>query len=119
MPENRFHDDAEIIRSAYAERVIEAFKVFAENLSAGQSEQLCQERFRRSLLLVRKTRDLALQASSGEMVVEPGAPHPNSGAAGGGNADDALSAEDQAVVDQALAGTTGHAAVPVSRYRGR
>lgn len=118
MPDHNDHDDAEIIRSAYAERVREAFKVFSENLAVGQGEQVCRDNFKRQLQLVRKTRDLALQACAEGIQVELRAA-PREGAAAE-KTSEALSPEDQALVDQALAGTTGHAApVPVPRYRGR
>jgi len=115
MPNDSAHDDAEIIFTAYAERVCEAFKVFAENLSAGQSEQACQERFKRSLLLLRKIRDLALLAAVEGDRVEPGTADAKAAA---DKIAEPLSAEDQALVDHALAGTTGHAPPPPApRYR--
>jgi hypothetical protein len=97
------HDDEEIIRSAYAERVMEAFKVFADNLAVGQSEKDCRDRFIRALDMVRRARDLALRAASGADGLEPMAERFIA-------AEDeatALSAEDQAMIDKALAGTTG------------
>jgi hypothetical protein len=119
MPDDSGHDDAEIIRAGYAERVKEAFKVFAENLAVGQSEQSCKDQFIRAMQSARKTRDLALQTMNGEVRVEPGAPRRDSTAADQAMSE-GLSPEDQALVDQALAGTTGHAApAPVPRYRGR
>ena len=39
MSEDSFELDAEIIRSAYAEKVQEAFRLFAENISVGQNEK--------------------------------------------------------------------------------
>jgi hypothetical protein len=115
MPDDSPQLDAEIIRIAYGERVKEAFKVFADNLSTGQSEKTASERFMRSLELVRKARDLALQAVSGIAAGEPPA-------TAEGRADDApngiggsLTAEEQALVEQALAGTTGHRRLPPQR----
>ena len=113
MPESA-HNDADIIFTAYADRVTDAFKVFAENLSTGQSEQACVVRFRRAIEMIRRARDLALQAAAGT--------------AGGAEAEqraalpaesEVLSAEDQARIDQALAGTTGHmpASPSPQRYR--
>jgi len=120
MPDDSGHDDAEIIRGGYAERVKEAFKVFAENLAVGQSEPACKDQFIRAMALARKTRDLALQTMSGEVRGEPAAPRRDSTAADSQEMAEGLSAEDQALVDQALAGTTGHAApAPVRSYRGR
>jgi hypothetical protein len=109
--------DAEIIHAAYAERVSEAFKIFAENLATGQGEAACKERFRRAMVLVRKTRDLAMQALAEGAVDEPAAAQAKLAAEAPA---EALSAEDQQMIDQALAGTTGHMpAAPVQRYRGR
>ena len=116
MPDKIADDDATIILSAYAERVRETFKVFAENLATGQSEAACKENFRRALLLMRKTRDMALQAASPEGLVGPKAETRTLAE----EAAEPLSAEDQALVDSALAGTTGHAPAPppAPRYRG-
>jgi hypothetical protein len=119
MPDDSGHDDAEIIRSAYAERVRETFKIFAENLAVGQAETSCRDNFKRAMQLMRKTRDLALQAITEEFRVELRSA-PREGTAASEEMGEQLSPEDQALVDQALAGTTGHAApAPVSRYRGR
>ena len=54
MPNDSAMDDAEIIHTAYAERVREAFKIFADNLGVGENEKLCRDRFVRSLDMVRK-----------------------------------------------------------------
>jgi hypothetical protein len=119
MPDDSPRNDAEIIRAAYAERVCEAFKIFAESLATGESEQASTMRFRRAMDLVRKTRDLALQAAGAGVVVEAGLAEARL-AAGDAAPAEPLSAEDQALVDQALAGTTGHMPAPPSRgYRGR
>ena len=118
MPENSALNDAAIIQAAYAERVSEAFKVFAENLATGQSEQACAMRFQRALELVRKTRDLALRAATAGAVVEQTAAQ--AAAALNEAPGEALSAEDQAMIEHALSGTTGHAPPPppAPRYRG-
>ncbi|HVB17102.1 MAG TPA: hypothetical protein VNF04_11245 [Stellaceae bacterium] len=113
MPNESVLDDTEIIHSAYAERVREVFRVFADNLSVGENEKLCRDRFVRSLDMVRRARDLALQAASGSLaaewaaseVAEQAAKSEAQAAAG------ALSAEDQAMVDKVLSGTTGAAAL--------
>ncbi len=103
MPDDSRELDAEIIRMAYAEKVKEAFKLFAENIAVGQSEKNCRERFVRSLELMRRARDIALAASIGgaeegvEGKFEPSR-EPTA---------EPLSAEDQALIDQAIAGTTG------------
>lgn len=110
------HDDAEIILAAYADRVTDAFKIFAENLGTGQGEQACVMRFRRALDLVRKARDLALHAAaSGVADAEPEQQRRPSGQ----EESEVLSAEDQALIEQALSGTTGHmpASPTPQRYR--
>jgi hypothetical protein len=104
MPDDDGYEfDAEVIRTAYAEKVKDAFKVFAENLGAGQNQKSSIERFVRALELVRKARDLALESVSATVAVqaeERPAERAPSGA-------DGLSAEDQAMIEHALAGTTG------------
>ena len=103
MPDESLEFDAEIIRSAYADKVKEAFKVFAENLGSGQNQKSSIERFVRAMELVRKARDLALESVSATAAVqaeERPAERAPSGA-------DGLSAEDQAMIEHALAGTTG------------
>lgn len=114
MPDSA-RDDAEIIFAAYADRVTDAFKILAENMATGQGEQGCVMRFRRALELIRKARDLALHAATQTMAesepVQLGRPAQEES--------EVLSAEDQALIDQALAGTTGHmpAAPSPQRYR--
>jgi hypothetical protein len=115
MPESA-QSDADIILTAYADRVVDAFKVLAENLNTGQSEQACVMRFRRALEMVRKARDLALHAASQTMAeADPGEQRRAVSAEPG----EGLSAEDQALIDQALSGTTGHMPAPAQpqRYR--
>lgn len=121
MSDSAQNEDIEIIHSAYAERLRDAFKIFAENLAVGQGEKSCIDRFHRTLLLIRKARDLALQAASGVETVEFVAPHENgehgeSAAEAAGMATrkssgiaalDALSADDQRMIEQALSGTHG------------
>ena len=107
--------DAEYVRTAYADKVKEAFIVFADNLATGQPEKACRERFLRALDLVRKARDLALAALS-----DPQAQSGEGEAAAARNEPvaEALSAEDQALVDSVLAGTTGvhRPAPPPTRF---
>ena len=114
MSDDSGRDDTEIIHSAYAERVKEAFKVFADNLGIGENEKLSRDRFLRALLLMRRARDLALQAAAGEGAADPAK------AAAFGKGDEAtagddqlaaagLSAEHQSLVDKVLAGTRGTA----------
>jgi hypothetical protein len=118
MPDNIAYDDAAIIQTAYAERVSDAFKIFAENLATGQSEQACTVRFQRALLLIRKTRDLALRAATPEGAAATAQAEAKI-AIGTEETAEPLSAEDQALVDSALSGTTGHAPVAPTapRYR--
>ncbi len=113
MPDDRAHDDAEIIRDAYADRVREAFSAFAENLAVGQNEKSCRDRFVRSVGLARKARDLALDAIHGIGIVEPQIQAADATAAEIAAAA-ALSPEDQALVEHALVGTTGVAAKPIA-----
>ena len=102
--DNRIPEEAEFITAAYAEKVKEAFLGFAENLSVGQAEKSCKERFLRSLTMIKKARDLALDVISEGYVAEAEA-RPREEAA-----PEALSAEDQEMIEHALSGTTGVAA---------
>jgi len=114
MSDDSRESDIEIVRSAYAEKVRDAFIAFADNLSTGQQEKGCRDRFVRALELARKARDMAILSLrnpdelTGEHVetAKPDAPA------------EALSAEDQALVDSVLAGTTGapHVAPPPTRF---
>ena len=103
--------EAEFITAAYAEKVKEAFLGFAENLSVGQAENSCKERFLRSLTMIKKARDLALDAISEGYVAEAEA-RPREEAA-----PEALSAEDQEMIEHALSGTTGTARATPARLR--
>ena len=102
--DNRTPEEAVFITAGYAEKVKEAFIAFAENLSVGQAENSCKERFLRSLTMIKKARDLALDAISEGYVAEAEA-RPREEAA-----PEALSAEDQEMIEHALSGTTGVAA---------
>ena len=97
--------ETEIIQAAYADKVKDAFIVFADNLAVGQPEKSCKERFLRALMLVKKARDLAIEAMIAGEGVEVAVPSyaPNSGKAAG----EGLSAQDQAMIDAAVGGTTG------------
>ena len=116
MPDD-YQSDADIIRSAYAERVREAFRVFSENVGMGENQRNSTERFLRSLELVRKARDLALEAMSGG-IVEPTAernpPADDADAASSRRqfTADGISAADQAMIEQVLATTTGKKPAP-------
>jgi len=118
MSDDNALSDAQIIHAAYAERVAEAFKVFAENLNTGQSEQSCTLRFVRALEVVRRTRDLALRAA----VHGVPASAADAASTAAPEAAEPLSAEDQALIESALAGTTGRHGPPPTptppRYRG-
>jgi hypothetical protein len=116
MSDNTDDLDVEIIRGAYAEKVKEAFIAFADNLSVGQQEKACRDRFVRAMELARKARDLALSALSD--------PHPGESeehrpaAAAQPATGEQLSAEDQELIDHVLAGTTGapKVAPPPTRF---
>src|SRR5260370_14284245 len=74
--QNRTPEEAEFINLAYSEKVREAFIAFAENLSVGQAEKSCKERFLRSLGMIKKARDLALRAIIEEEDVQAQASEP-------------------------------------------
>jgi hypothetical protein len=113
MPDDNRDSDTEIILDAYAEKVREAFKVFAENLGMGQNQKSSTERFMRSLDLVRQARDMALAAMNGGTVIEEPvesgtSADPNKvSAADMSPIGEGLSAEDQRMIQHALEGTTG------------
>jgi hypothetical protein len=58
--------DAEIIAAAYAARITEIFKVFAEAVATGEPDREAVVRFKRGLLSARHVRDLALNAAKEE-----------------------------------------------------
>ena len=116
MPDDSSASDEDIILDAYAEKIREAFKVFAENLTMGQNHKNSAERFQRSIELTRRARDMALNAINGIGIVEPEEATEDSTADSAGKVSAAdlspmgegISAEDQKMIEQALAGTTGH-----------
>jgi len=55
-------DDLEIISAAYADRLKELFRVFAEAVQTGEPDREAVIRFKRGLLSVRRVRELALAA---------------------------------------------------------
>ena len=63
MPAGGPPSDAEIIAGAYAERIRDLFKVFAEAVYTGEPDRDAVVRFRRGLLAARRVRDLALEAA--------------------------------------------------------
>jgi hypothetical protein len=58
--------DIEIIAAAYAARVTDIFRVFAEAVATGEPDREAVVRFRRGLLSARHVRDLALGAAKEE-----------------------------------------------------
>jgi hypothetical protein len=115
MPDDNRASDEDIILEAYAEKIRENFKIFAENLGMGQNYQNSTLRFMRAMELTRKARDMALDAINGVGMAEPeAAAESSAGDAGKVSAADlspmgeGLSPEDQKMIEQALAGTTGH-----------
>ena len=116
MPNDSRASDADIILDAYAEKVREAFKIFAENLGMGQNQKNSAERFLRSVELTRRARDMALDAINGVGIADPNAAVESSATNDAGKVSAAdmspvgegLSEEDQKMIEQALAGTTGH-----------
>ena len=62
MADDGLPDDLEIIGAAYAERVREVFKVFAETVYTGEPERDAVIRFRRALASARKVYAAALEA---------------------------------------------------------
>ena len=114
MSDDNRTPEAEFITAAYAEKVKEAFLGFAENLSVGQAEQSCKERFLRSIAMIRKARDLALDAISEGYVAAAPEARPGEEIAGEG-----LSEEDRAMIEHALSGTTGVGRVAPARLKER
>ena len=55
-------DDTAIIAAAYADRVKDLFKVFAEAVATGEPEREAVVRFRRSLLSARRVYVAAIEA---------------------------------------------------------
>jgi hypothetical protein len=95
--------DSAIIEAAYADKVKEAFKVFAENLAMGENERSSRERFVRAVEQTRKARDVALAAVAGAGATDEA----EAATAPATSAADQLSDEERALIEQALAGTTG------------
>lgn len=117
MPQDSYELDSEIIHAAYAEKVKDAFKLFAENIAVGQNEKNCRERFVRQLELMRKARDIALEASSSGDTAAGLAAAAALAATTAEPPVEQLSAEDQALIDQAVGATTG--AMPLAPIRRR
>jgi hypothetical protein len=63
MPDDGLPDDAQIIAAAYAERVKDLFKVFAEAVASGEPDREAVVRFKRGLISAQRVHDLARQAA--------------------------------------------------------
>ena len=61
MTSDGLPNDAEIVAGAYAERVRELFKVFAESVYTGEPERDAIVRFRRGLASARRVYAMALE----------------------------------------------------------
>jgi hypothetical protein len=66
MADNGLSDDARIIAAAYADRIMDLFKVFAEAVATGEPDREAVVRFKRGLMSARHVRDLALAAAKEE-----------------------------------------------------
>ena len=111
-----FHgSDGDVVRSAYAERIAEAFRVFSEALSMGESEKACKERFLRTLQQTRRARDMAIDAINGIDMVEPVAELSSDEKKRKYGEPEAvpLPAELQALVDSSVSKTTGVSNRPI------
>jgi hypothetical protein len=64
MPETGLPTDAEIIAGAYAERVRDLFKIFAEAVYTGEPERDATVRFRRGLDSARRIYAAAVEAAA-------------------------------------------------------
>ena len=62
MPENALPDDVAIVAGAYAQRVHELFKIFAEAVYTGEPERDAAVRFRRGLVSARRVYAAAVEA---------------------------------------------------------
>jgi len=61
MADSGMPSDAEIIAGAYAERVRDLFKIFAEAVYTGEPENAAAVRFRRGLLSARRVYAAAVE----------------------------------------------------------
>lgn len=62
MADSGLPNEAEIIAGAYAERVRDLFKIFAESVYTGEPENTAAVRFRRGLLSARRVYAAAVEA---------------------------------------------------------
>jgi hypothetical protein len=63
MPADNQPNDAEIIAGAYAARITDLFRVFAEAVATGEPDRDAVVRFKRGLVSARRIRELALEAA--------------------------------------------------------
>jgi hypothetical protein len=63
MPADGLSDDAAIIVAAYADRLRDLFKIFAEAVYTGEPDRDAAVRFRRGFVAARRVRDLALETA--------------------------------------------------------
>lgn len=63
MADDGLSEDTRIISAAYADRVIDLFKVFAEAVATGEPDREAVVRFKRGLISAQHVRDLALAAA--------------------------------------------------------
>jgi hypothetical protein len=63
MPAGGPSDDAQIIAAAYAVRITDLFRVFAEAVATGEPDRDAVVRFKRGLMSAQRVRDLALTAA--------------------------------------------------------
>ncbi|MBV9829780.1 MAG: hypothetical protein JO001_29520 [Alphaproteobacteria bacterium] len=115
MSDSAHRGDGEIIHTAYAEKVHEAFRIFADAISMGENEKTCKERFLRNLQVTRRARDLAIDAINGIDMVEPIAALSSEEKKRkyGEPEAVALPAELQAMVDASVSKTTGISNKPI------
>ncbi|HEX3862008.1 MAG TPA: hypothetical protein VHY35_09995 [Stellaceae bacterium] len=105
-----------IINDAYAEKVREAFRIFADNIATGQGEKACKDRFVRALEIVKRARDMAIEAMNGVSVVEPTEFSNEAGDGPLAKKPTPLSPEDEAMIKAVVGESTGLAA-PKPLYR--
>ena len=63
MADDGLSDDTRIISAAYADRVTDLFKVFAEAVATGEPDRDAVVRFKRGLISAQRVRDMALAAA--------------------------------------------------------
>jgi hypothetical protein len=66
MADTHGHDEAQIIETAFQDRVRDIFKLFAEAIYVGEPERDAAPRFRRGLISARRARAAALEAAKEE-----------------------------------------------------